>query len=177
MAVLGLELEARAGGREDVLHPVSDEHLNQLSRDLYSVIQQEWVRHGIENPDSRLRLVLEEALLNAWKHGNQRVPGKPVTVRRHYGNDASLEITDQGAGFDWRKVLDPTAFENLTKDSGRGLYIIRLVASETLWSNDGRSIHIFFHRKAARDEPSRRQPGPLKLDLWSLEECGPGLSS
>jgi serine/threonine-protein kinase RsbW len=73
-----------------------------------------------------MRLALEEALLNAVKHGHRGDPSKEVRVRYHISSGQALaEVEDEGAGFDPARVPDPLAPENLEKPSGRGLLLMR----------------------------------------------------
>jgi serine/threonine-protein kinase RsbW len=73
----------------------------------------------------RLRLALDEALVNAHKHGHQGDWSKPIQVRYLVNeNGVAAEIEDQGCGFDSTQVPDPLAQENLERDSGRGLFLM-----------------------------------------------------
>jgi anti-sigma regulatory factor (Ser/Thr protein kinase) len=87
-------------------------------------------------------MILEEAILNAWKHGNKKNPNKSITVRRRFGNDFHLEVIDEGRGFDPECALDPTSPENLTKLSGRGIFLIRHYADEVAFEKEGKQITI-----------------------------------
>src|SRR5947209_13231825 len=72
-----------------------------------------------------IRLALEEALVNAMKHGNQMDRSKTVSVssRVHEGR-IEIHITDEGTGFDPSDVPDPTAVENIERPCGRGLMLM-----------------------------------------------------
>jgi len=73
-----------------------------------------------------IRLVMEEALVNAIKHGNRQDPARKVEVR--YSVDADsvvVEIEDEGAGFDPEQVPDPLDPANLERSSGRGILLMR----------------------------------------------------
>jgi serine/threonine-protein kinase RsbW len=73
-----------------------------------------------------MRLALEEAVVNALRHGHHYDPAKQVRVRfRVDGVEALAEVEDEGPGFDPEGVPDPTAAENLDKPSGRGLLLMR----------------------------------------------------
>lgn len=73
-----------------------------------------------------VHLAVEEALMNAIKHGNQLDPAKSVTVDyRLNATDLEIEIEDEGPGFDPNDVPDPTLEENLELPSGRGLMLMR----------------------------------------------------
>jgi len=78
-----------------------------------------------------IRLTLEEAVINAIRHGHQNDPAKQVQVRYRINQDrVLLEIEDQGPGFDPYQIPDPTAPENLENPGGRGLLLMR---SFTTW--------------------------------------------
>lgn len=73
-----------------------------------------------------IRLALEEALVNAIKHGNGMDPDK--TVRVHYRitpDRFDVRIADEGPGFDPTAVPDPTEEEFIERPCGRGLLLIR----------------------------------------------------
>jgi serine/threonine-protein kinase RsbW len=73
-----------------------------------------------------MRLALEEAVVNALRHGHRFDPAKQVRVRfRVDAYEALAEVEDEGPGFDPDSVPDPTAAENLDKPSGRGLLLMR----------------------------------------------------
>jgi serine/threonine-protein kinase RsbW len=82
---------------------------------------------GFDDDDrDSLAIALTEVVANAIYHGNQGNPDKTVTicftVRKGY---LSVEITDQGPGFNPHTIADPLDPENLLKDSGRGIFIVR----------------------------------------------------
>jgi len=78
-----------------------------------------------------IRLSLEEALINAIKHGNQMSKAKQVHVRYRISKHAfDIEIRDEGPGFDPDDVPDPTAPENLERPCGRGLLLMRHYMTE-----------------------------------------------
>ena len=78
-----------------------------------------------------VRLALEEALVNAIKHGNQMDQSKRVHVRYCIGAKSfAIEIRDEGPGFDPEDVPDPTAPENLERPCGRGLLLMRHYMTE-----------------------------------------------
>jgi serine/threonine-protein kinase RsbW len=88
-----------------------------------------------------IKLALEEALVNAIKHGNQMDRNK--TVRISYSIHADrfeISITDQGPGFDPSDVPDPTAIENLERPCGRGLMLMRHYMSEVAYNERGNSV-------------------------------------
>jgi serine/threonine-protein kinase RsbW len=78
-----------------------------------------------------LLLAVTEAVTNAIIHANKCDETKKVTMNV-LKDDHKLIITvkDEGKGFDPSKVPDPTAPENLLKDSGRGLYLMKIYMDE-----------------------------------------------
>lgn len=89
------------------------------------------------------RLALEEAMVNAIKHGNKLDPKKKVLVEaRVSGEKVEIEIEDQGPGFDRSSVPDPTADENLCKCSGRGILLIEAYMNSVSWSHGGRRVKL-----------------------------------
>ena len=73
-----------------------------------------------------VHVAVEEALVNAIKHGNRYDPDKSVRVVSHVSPQrVRIEIEDEGQGFDPDTVPDPTQDENLELPSGRGLMLMR----------------------------------------------------
>ena len=88
-----------------------------------------------------LRLALEEALVNALKHGHRGDPSKEVRLRyRVTAEEAVAEVEDQGPGFDPAAVPDPLAPENLEKPSGRGLLLMRRYLSWLRFNERGNVV-------------------------------------
>lgn len=76
---------------------------------------------------SGLLLAVTEATTNAIIHGNKNNKLKLVRIYVYVdGNNVTIKIKDEGKGFDPSIVPDPTDPENLLKDSGRGLYLMRV---------------------------------------------------
>jgi serine/threonine-protein kinase RsbW len=88
-----------------------------------------------------IKLALEEALVNAIKHGNQMDPDKRVIVNYQVTtNRFDIRITDEGNGFNPDDVPDPTAPENLERPCGRGLLLIRGFMTEVVYHGRGNSV-------------------------------------
>lgn len=96
-----------------------------------------------------IKLALEEALVNAIKHGNQMDPDKHVTVAYQVTTDRfDIRITDEGAGFNPEDVPDPTAPENLERPCGRGLLLIRGFMNEVTYHGRGNAVSMSKLRNA-----------------------------
>jgi serine/threonine-protein kinase RsbW len=94
-----------------------------------------------------VRLALEEALVNAIKHGNGLDPTKEVLVTCQISNDkVRVVIEDQGPGFRLEDVPDPTDDENLEKPGGRGIMLMRAFLSVVEYNERGNRVVLEKHR-------------------------------
>ncbi len=83
----------------------------------------------------------EEALRNAMVHGNKSHPEKRVTIEAEFDDEKLvLTVEDEGEGFDLKALPDPTVEDNLLKESGRGVYLIRHLMDEVEYTNSGRKV-------------------------------------
>jgi serine/threonine-protein kinase RsbW len=100
--------------------------------------------HGRATADHDLfsiRLALEEALINAIKHGNQLDRNRKVFISYRLLPDRfEIQITDEGPGFDPSDVPDPTAVENLERPCGRGLMLMRHYMTEVVYRGQGNVV-------------------------------------
>ncbi|PTN08922.1 ATP-binding protein [Mangrovibacterium marinum] len=97
-----------------------------------------------------VKLGVCESVSNAIGHGNKFDHRKFVTVFAEFTDDALLfEVQDEGAGFDYTNIPDPTAADNLHKEGGRGLFIIQRVVDEVKFKNNGSIIQLKFKFKSA----------------------------
>ena len=90
-----------------------------------------------------IKLATEEAIINAMKHGNKFNEALPVVVDfEHSGGKISISVEDKGAGYDYKKVPDPTLDENITRGHGRGVFLIRKIMDEVSLSKTGNRIEM-----------------------------------
>jgi serine/threonine-protein kinase RsbW len=88
-----------------------------------------------------LRTALAEALANAIIYGSQRDPGRLVRVDVVCGRGAvRIEVADDGAGFDPAGVPDPTTAENLEREAGRGLFVLRHLVDQVEFNERGNRV-------------------------------------
>ena len=96
-----------------------------------------------------IKLALEEALVNAIKHGNQLDRDKKVHIAYSIHADRfEIRITDEGPGFDPGDVPDPTAIENLERPCGRGLMLMRHYMTWVRFSARGNRVTLYKQRPA-----------------------------
>ena len=90
-----------------------------------------------------IRLVVEEAVRNAIEHGNCYDKELPVKVSYSI-NDGKfvIEVEDQGKGFDTKRVPDPRKEENLVKEGGRGVFLIRKLMDTVEYNDKGNRVKI-----------------------------------
>ena len=168
VTIIGMEIEAHGSREEAVRAPRDSDDLSAWITQLFHRIVTPWERSGLSNAARRVHTVLEEAILNAWKNAHLQSSEKPITVRWREGNDFHLEVIDQGDGFDPRSVADPTTLRNRLSQSGRGIFMMRMVSDALNWYDNGRHLVADFHRnpRVAQTEQwvAKHQHGPL----WSL---------
>lgn len=103
-----------------------------------------------------IKLALEEALINAVKHGNDCDKSKTVTIRYDVNEcRAVIIVRDQGAGFDIDNVPDPTAPDRLAIPSGRGVMLIRAYMDEVEYRDQGREVCFIKRRRCSSQERAR----------------------
>jgi Anti-sigma regulatory factor (Ser/Thr protein kinase) len=91
----------------------------------------------------RILLLLNEAVINAIEHGNNCDPNKKVTIhclKKHDNAKLCFKICDEGCGFDFTKLKNPTLSENITNEGGRGVYIIQKMSNGYFFENNGSTI-------------------------------------
>jgi serine/threonine-protein kinase RsbW len=126
-----------------------------VARQLQQEIERALYAHDFEERDIfSIKLALEEALVNAIKHGNQADRTKQVHIRYHVHPERfDIHIRDEGPGFDPADVPDPLAVENLERPCGRGLLLMRHYMSEVTFYPPGNQLSMSKVRSTA--EPGR----------------------
>ena len=91
--------------------------------------------------DFTLSIALTEAITNAIIHGNEKDPAKRVFAQALIEPERVVfQIADEGIGFDYQKLDDPTKKENLFKQSGRGIFFVRYFMDEVQFNHVGNQI-------------------------------------
>ncbi|MBN2018911.1 MAG: ATP-binding protein [Sedimentisphaerales bacterium] len=104
-----------------------------------------------------VHLALEEAFINAVRHGNKLEPTKAVKI--DYAIEADkIEIcmTDEGPGFDPEVIPDPRYGDNLYKPAGRGMLLMRSFMDVVEYSKKGNSVRMIRYREKRRPRSAVR---------------------
>jgi len=95
-----------------------------------------------------VHLTLEEAFLNAVKHGNKMDPTKKVKIDYSVNSEkVEITITDEGAGFEPESVDDPRFGEGLYEPGGRGLLLMNSYMDVVKYSEHGNSVYMVRYKE------------------------------
>lgn len=99
-----------------------------------------------------IHLGLEEAFINAIKHGNKNAKNKQISIEYLITDDRfEITITDEGNGFEPESVPDPRSEENLYKISGRGMLLMRSYMDIIEYNKKGNSVRMVKNKTAQRE--------------------------
>jgi len=91
-----------------------------------------------------------EAVNNAIVHGNKSSTQKLVDVEIEFDeNQIKITVTDEGEGFDPKKIPDPTMPENIEELSGRGVFLMTKLADSIAFNAKGNSVTMCFKEVSA----------------------------
>jgi serine/threonine-protein kinase RsbW len=89
-----------------------------------------------------------EATNNAIVHGNKLNPDKKVLVSVFQdGKELHWVVKDQGEGFDYTSIPDPTAPENIENISGRGIFLMEKLSDRIRFEENGTRVEMIFNMK------------------------------
>jgi serine/threonine-protein kinase RsbW len=99
-----------------------------------------------------IHLAMEEAIINAVRHGNKQDPAGNVIIEYDLTPQrVDLWVTDQGKGFDSAHLADPRLGDNVYKTDGRGVLLIRSYMDVVEYNDLGNSVHMTkFNSKSAQ---------------------------
>ena len=101
-----------------------------------------------------VRLALEEALVNAIKHGNGMCLDKVVDIKYWISDErVRIEIQDEGKGFDRSHVPDPTLLENLERPCGRGIMLMGAFMNLIEYNEQGNKVTLEKIKGVAPEQP------------------------
>jgi serine/threonine-protein kinase RsbW len=108
-------------------------------------LNERMLRLGIVSTgDSEVLIALDEAIVNAIKHGNKCDPRKAVHIVAEFNVEGvRFVVADEGSGFERENVPDPTEPCRLLEPSGRGLLLINHIMDEVRYNQCGNRLEMF----------------------------------
>ncbi len=106
------------------------------------------------NEDDRdnLCIAITELSNNAIMHGNRYDYHKKVIISFYHENDSiRVYIKDEGSGFDPTKIDDPLQPENLMKESGRGIFILKSLMDDVSFNVTNGGTEVMIVKKISKD--------------------------
>lgn len=93
-----------------------------------------------------IMISVTECVTNAIVHGNQLDGNKKVDLELRLEDDSlNFTVVDEGPGFDYNHLSDPTSPENLEKIGGRGIFIMKHLSDEVKFEDKGRKAILTFY--------------------------------
>lgn len=93
-----------------------------------------------------IMIAVTEAVNNAIKHGNKNDSSKNVSISLSLEESLiKFKIEDEGNGFDYNSLPDPTAPENIEKPGGRGIFLMKHLSDEVEFKGGGRIVELCFY--------------------------------
>ena len=112
---------------ENLIEEIADKH--QVSEDTFA----------------NMMTCLNEIAINAIVHGNKLDESKKVIINAEVEPKRIIwNITDEGEGFDYDHLPDPTAEENLENLTGRGVFIVKQLADQCIFNASGNEVELHF---------------------------------
>jgi len=91
-------------------------------------------------------IAVTEAVNNAISHGNNNNPSKKVSIGFESDEkQLTFKIEDEGPGFDYQNLPDPTDPANLEKINGRGVFLMKNLADKIEFQNNGKQVSLSFY--------------------------------
>ena len=186
---------------------VADECVFLLENDIRLIASfVRYLRQGLrgvglceESDHMRISIAVEEALLNAYYHGNLEVDSKlregdgnefmelarqrcdelpyrdrRISIKATYSDsEAVFVIRDDGEGFDSRQIPDPTNPDNLLRSTGRGLLLMRSFMDELRFNDIGNEVTMIKRRKVKKVRQGKTDSSArLTSRSTSLQDSG-----
>lgn len=122
-----------------------------LMNGVLEYLQERVAKLGLIRPDrSNLFVALDEAFVNAVKHGNKNDLTKLVKITAELSQkEASFTVEDEGEGFDIHEIPDPCDPANLFRASGRGVLLIYNIMDEVEYNAQGNRVKMIKRPEAA----------------------------
>ena len=98
-----------------------------------------------EDNYGNILIAVTEAVNNAIYHGNKNNPGKSVQIGfENLDKKITFTVSDEGTGFDYKNLPDPTDPKNIDKVNGRGVFLMKHLADKVEFNNDGKEVLLTF---------------------------------
>lgn len=102
--------------------------------------------HLDEDIYGNIMIAVTEAVNNAIRHGNQNNSSKNVSLTLSLNEGLiKFEVRDEGNGFDFHKLPDPTSPENISKPGGRGIFLMKHLSDEVTFKENGKVVELSFY--------------------------------
>lgn len=133
---------------QDISIPSTTDEAHRIQQGILELLE----AHRFSDRDIfAIKLAIEEAIVNAIKHGNQMDPNKRVHISFRVDEDVFyIRVRDEGSGFDPDQVPDPTQEEYLERPSGRGLLLMRHYMNEVHFLEGGTVVFMWKRRNGSK---------------------------
>lgn len=129
---------------DEIMIPSTFDAVHEVEKMIDKVCSEIGVR---EDSYGNVLIAVTEAVNNAIIHGNNKQESMEVAVAvANNDRDFCFTIKDQGNGFDYNGLPDPTAPENIEKENGRGIFLMRNLSDEVEFEDYGRRVNIYFRK-------------------------------
>ena len=120
----------------------SSENLRLVERLIEDVCE---VYNVSEDNFGNILIAVTEAVNNAIAHGNKNNPSKSVQIGFENGNkELTFSVSDEGQGFDFNGLPDPTDPNNIDKPHGRGVFLMKNLADKVVFNQNGKEVLLTF---------------------------------
>lgn len=131
--------------------------MNTISIQVPSIVENiRMIESFIDNAKERFELdddiygnimiAVTEAVNNAIKHGNANDKSKNVQLSLSLKDSLiKFVVKDEGSGFDYQNLPDPTAPENIEKIGGRGIFLMKHLSDQVEFKDHGRIVELSFY--------------------------------
>jgi serine/threonine-protein kinase RsbW len=110
-----------------------------------SMIDEVCAKMNVIESYGNVLIAVTEAFNNAVIHGNKQLPSASVYIKSATNSSLFLfSIEDEGNGFDFTSLPDPTAPENIEKENGRGIFLMKNLSESVEFENNGKRVVIYF---------------------------------
>ena len=100
-----------------------------------------------EDAYGNVLISVTEAVNNAIHHGNNNQETLVIELLvLHNSTEFCFSIADEGPGFEYINLPDPTAPENILKENGRGVFLMRNLADEVEFEEGGKKVTLYFKK-------------------------------